>query len=212
MNVNERDERLRELLRAADPAADAPELGEGDVAWMRQRVLRAAGEVPSRKKAARAWMLAGAAALIALAVGLVLYRTVAGPRTAATPRGDSLQADASPPARSLAPRETNDEEPAARPSRVIGGGGAPAPAPATTEGSAVPPVELASRASEDAGTKGSRARPSNAASHRRRAPAEPAPRPMTIAQASREREPYQLQLTAPGGTRIVWVLTADNGR
>ena len=87
-------------------------------------------------------------------------------------------------------------------------------APATAEGSAAPPVELTSRAADDDSDGSPGARLSNAASHRRRAPAtaETAPRTMTIAQAPREREPYQLQLTAPGGTRIVWVLTADNGR
>ncbi len=210
--MNERDERVRELLRAADPAAHAPELGEGDVSWMRQRVLRAASEVPSRKRAERAWALAGAAVLLALAVGLVLYRAMQEPRTAAAPRGASLRADASPSTDVPARLETSDEKPARHPSRVANGGVAPAPAPATAEGSATHPVELASHAADNAGDGAPS--PSTAAPHRRRAPAaaEAAPRAVTIAQAPREREPYQLQLTAPGGTRIVWVLTADNGR
>ncbi len=214
--MNERDERLRELLRAADPAAEAPELGEGELAWMRQRVLRAAEEQPARRRAARAWVLAGAAALVALAIGMVITRIF-----------DMREA---PPARGGAPLRAAVSTPRPSPSRPASGKfqTATPPSSAKKPGSSASPrrrtaaepaertaTQLASRASDgDSGDARPRLRTGSRAARPTRSHTNvgaSAPPEVTIARAVPERQPYQLQLTAPGGTKIVWVLTADNG-
>jgi hypothetical protein len=211
--MNERDERLRELLRAADAAAEAPELGEGEVAWMRQRVLRAASEVPPRKRAARAWVLAGATALLALAIGLALTR-MPDTRDASPARGGApSRAEVSTPQLPPSRPASGDVQAASPSSAKRPNSSAPARPRAAAESAERAPTQLASRGS-DGDNGAARVRTDSRAARPARShtnAGESAPPEVTIAQAAPERQPYQLQLTAPGGTKIVWVLTADNG-
>lgn len=210
--MNERDERLRELLRAADPAQEVPELGEGEAAWMRQRVLRAAEEQPARRRTAGAWVLAGTLAVLAIAIGLVLLRTTP-PASPAAQQGASLQADTTPSERTSPARTGGNPRVATHSSRADTVVSRPSPAPPND---AAPAAALASRGDDGVDARASRVGPRTTNPTRRRpltdVTAEATPREAVIAQARVERQPYQLQLTAPGGTRIVWVLTADNGR
>ncbi|HEX9945318.1 MAG TPA: hypothetical protein VGG03_25185 [Thermoanaerobaculia bacterium] len=98
MNAETRDERLRRLLREADPAADEPRLTLEEVREMRRTVLTAAPE-PRRRWLAIPVLSGAAAAVLAAAVALTMWpgppeppvppketpRVAAVPRTAPAP-------------------------------------------------------------------------------------------------------------------------------
>jgi hypothetical protein len=210
--MSDRDDRLRELLRDTDPARGVPELGEGETAWLRQRVLRAARErrAPLPR---RAWVLAGAAALLALAIGLLQTTVVDRPGAPPAPPRAPARAERSPHQGPSSTRRGADGQ-LAPPSLQAASATASEPHSARPATDATPTAELAARGAHEVAAAASRPQPSAKPPARRhpRATGDGAEREPAIAQAAVEHHPYQLQLTAPGGTRIVWVLAADNGR
>jgi hypothetical protein len=188
------DHRLVELLRDADPAADAAELTDAEARAIRRAALRA---LPVRRPswlATPAWSAAIAAAVVALlAVGIVVaLRNVTPPPEAARQAGGSATVPRVPPTVPVAPRDATasvSETPSA-------------PGAATSAPPAGEPTRVARRASRRDAADATASRPGSR-------PVPPgATRPVVevAAVAPPERPPVQLQLTAPGGTRIVWIL------
>ena len=203
--MNGRDERLRELLRDADPARQAPEVGAAEVARMRRTVLSAVHREERPWSARPSFALACAAAMAAVVLGLALWRF------------------------GLTWKPTADEHRAARPSTTPGASPTTSARSATVSAAkprspsvaatsaAAAHAELAS-AGRSTATAAARARRRSSGRAIDSAPARPsidtAPaETMAAAQpASEPQPPYQLQLTAPGGTRIVWLLGSSSGR
>lgn len=217
--MNERDERLRRLLRDADPAREAPELGAAEVARLRRTVLGAAEREP------RAWLSrptlswAFAAAVAAIVVGLALWRLdlTWKPATGEDRTASAVPAQ-TPSSRHAAPAST------ARDASLNTAGSStvattkPGGPPVLTTSATGAHAEVAS-AHRSGTNQGPRIGPRSSprATHSPASTAEPsaAAPPETIAAAqppSEPQQPYQLQLTAPGGTRIVWLLTSSSGR
>ena len=165
MNKQTRDERLRRLLREADPAADDAELSREEVREMRRTVLSAIPE--TRRRWGLVPILAGAAAaILALMLGLMTWL-----------------GSESPTAPSRQPRRVAVKS--------------PVPAPP-----AAPTIRTSSeRATAQTSVTPRRRTPRRTPS----APKASVPEPMVIAEA----ETHQIQFSTPGGTRIIWVLTAD---
>jgi hypothetical protein len=180
------DHRLVELLRDADPAADAAELTDAEARAIRRAALRA---LPVRRPswlATPAWSAAIAAAVVALlAVGIVVaLRNVTPPPEAARQASGSATVPRVPPTLRVAPAD------------------ATASVPETSAPPAGEPTRVARRASRRDAADATASRPGSR-------PVPPgATRPVVevAAVAPPERPPVQLQLTAPGGTRIVWIL------
>ncbi|HEV8631515.1 MAG TPA: hypothetical protein VGV61_14455 [Thermoanaerobaculia bacterium] len=183
MTQSSRDDRLRALLRDADPAAGAPPLPPADLARIR-RAAHAALVAPLRSFGWRPLAWAAVAALVLLAVGLAAL----GRRERAT----------------LAP-QTTVAAAAARPS-----------APVASDAAAAPTVAAAPVAAPAAGAT---PRADRQTSHptapfpRTRPIRHPRPAAASAAVAAvAAAPPRQIQLTTPGGTRIVWVLEPSPGR
>ena len=193
-----RDEALRRLLRDADPARDAAELPAVDVARLRRSVLRPTARETRRPLAPLAWAAALAAVVLALAIGLALSRTPPPPE--ASP--NRLHASASPPGIAPPRRPANDHlsSTTATAPTLPRAGDASRPRLAASSGSA----RIHHRRSQPV----SRARQQIASPPSTAMPAEE----VVATQTAPEQPPYQLQLTAPGGTRIVWLLTNPSGR
>ena len=184
-------DRLVELLRDADPAAGVPELTAAQVEALRRAALRALPDETSGSRPFPVWSVVLAAAAVALvALGLVFAFHLTAPEV-----NDVRQAREAP------------IEPAAHET--------PSPAMAPT----VPPmVARALPASSPAASEGAVPLRSPAPRRPRREPATPEPRLADVGTANaaetegvvptEQRHPVQIQLTAPGGTRIVWVLAS----
>ncbi len=214
--MNEQNGRLRHLLRDADPARDAPELVTAEAARLRRTVLGALEREPRAwpSRPAIAWALA--AALAAAVTGLALWRFDATRKAA--PRED--RAATSVPMRTPKTRHDGPPPAAREASRASEG---TAIAATTTSGRPSLPTTAATPArAEVAAVPRHRAHEGPRTGPRSSPPAIQSPAPpgetaptetLAAAQpASEPRQPYQLQLTAPGGTRIVWLLTSSSGR
>jgi hypothetical protein len=206
-----RDEQLRHLLRDADPANEAQELGTAEVARLRRTVLGAAERGP------RAWMppstiaLAFAAALAAVVFGLALWRVDLMRRR--EPRDD--RAAASLPMQTPNRRDGGPASMAPHLSSAAGSTSAAAAAPGAASALTTSPtaaraeVAMVHRGASEGPRTAPRSSPRVIHSPAASAPVE------TVAAAqppSEPQQPYQLQLTAPGGTRIVWLLSSSSGR
>jgi hypothetical protein len=189
-------ELLRARLRAADPAAGEDGLPPREVVRMRQAVLAAAAPARPSRWTAAAPRWAVAAALVALlAAGALALRNAR--QDVPTP----LAAAASQPA--AAPQTA---PPRSAPPPVAPGwssrGAAGDPARQLAES---PP---AGGVRADAGAAPvDRPPASKPAAPPADAGAQPVPPPDAIAASA----PLQVQVTAPGGTRIVWILTPAAG-
>jgi hypothetical protein len=184
-------DRLVELLRDADPAAGIPELTSAQVEALRRAAFRALPDETSGSRPFSVWSVVLAAAAVALvALGLVFAIHLTAPEA-----NDVRQAHEAP------------MEPAAH------GNPSPATAPTVT-----PMVARALPAPSPAASEGAEPLRSPAPRRPRREPATPEPRLADVGTASpteaegvvptEQRHPVQIQLTAPGGTRIVWVLAS----
>jgi len=215
--MNERGEQLRRLLRAADPAREASELAAGEVARLRRTVLSAVDAEKRHWLARPSFAVAFAAATAAVVVGLALWRFGLTWKATATDERAATSVRPQTPtthhgARAATTRETSP----------VGSAGVSAAATATPGSSSVPAgpatAERAAVASARRNTtsRGPRTGPRSSprATHSPAAAAEPAPAETVAAAQPRNesQQPYQLQLTAPGGTRIVWLLTSSSGR
>jgi hypothetical protein len=177
----DRDERLHAALHQGDPAAGEPGLAPEEVHAMRRTVLTA---LPEPRRAVRlipAFALTAAVAL-AFVLGLAVWR--------------SLGPDPAPPAPRVADRPA-----------------APAPAPQAPKAPVAPepPVRIAAASAEPA-LQPVRPRRMHRAVHRT-APVSPIPSaPDRPVEEAYTEEPLtrQVQLTAPGGTRIIWMLTEES--
>ena len=216
--MNARDERLRQLLRDADPAREAAELGADEMARLRRTVVGAAEREPQPWLPRPAIALAFAAAMAAIVVGLALWRfdlawkSMPDEDRAAT----SLRTPKPSSHHGARPSTTREVPPTPGAGSTI--------AAITTAGSAsVLTTSATATRAEGASAHRNRAREPRTSprSSPRAIDSPPAGTPAagaaaeTIAAtqpASEPQRPYQLQLTAPGGTRIVWVLTSSSGR
>ena len=180
-HTSDRDERLHAALHRGDPASGEPDLAPEEVRAMRRAVLKA---VPEPRRAVRlipAFALTAAVAL-AFVLGLAVWR--------------SLGSDPAPPAPLVVDRPV-----------------APAPTPPAPEAPVVPepPVRIATASPEPA-LQPVRPRRTHRAVHRS-APVSPIPSaPDRPVEEAYTEEPLtrQVQLTAPGGTRIIWMLTEES--
>ena len=181
---SDRDERLQAALHRGDPAAGNPELALEEVRAMRRAVLTALDAVTEPRRAVRlipAFALT-AAVVLAFVLGLAVWR--------------SLGQDPAPPAPRVADRPA-----------------APVPRPQAPEAPVVPepPVRIATASPEPA-LQPVRPRRTHRAVHRS-APIFPIPsapdRPVEEVDTE-ELLTRQVQLTAPGGTRIIWMLTEES--
>lgn len=180
----DRDERLHAALHRGDPAAGEPDLAPEEVRAMRRAVLTALDAVTEPRRAFRlvpAFALTAAVAL-AFVLGLAIWR--------------SLGQDPTPPAPRVADRPT-----------------APAPTPPAPEAPVVPepPVRIATASPEPA-LQPVRPRRTHRTVHRS-VPVSPIPSaPDRPVEEVDTEEPLtrQVQLTAPGGTRIIWMLTEES--
>jgi len=219
--MSERDERLRQLLRDADPAREVPELAADDVTRLRRTVLSAVDREERPWSPRPSFALAFAAATAAVVLGLALWRF--GLTWKSAPNEDRAASSVGPQMPSghyaTRPSTTQEASPAASASSTTASTATRRnPSVAAAAGSAATGhAELAS-AHHDAATEETltRRRGSERAidSARAGATTETA-RAETLAAAqpaSEPQQPYQLQLTAPGGTRIVWLLTSSSGR
>jgi hypothetical protein len=187
--MNERDRRLRALLRDADPVVGAPELSPEDAARMRRSAMAAATERRPSGFAAPAWRVAlavAAAAALAVGLGLLLQRERSSVGAASPARDASL------------PRPQPPHE------ATVATAAAPRPSPE-------PPTHAEPLSPRTAAAAAPRARGDEPApAVRRERPATRSEPATTVASATisspAKPQPYQLQLTTPGGTRIVWVL------
>ena len=212
--MNARDRRLRELLRAADPARDAAELSAAEVARMRRSVL-AVADAETRSCLAWPTLAFAVAAVVALALSVVLWRTTALPEsTASGAQATTSSGDPAPASKAVQQSSPRPTPLAAR--SVVAATPRPTPdvplleaaAPSAPHRSA-PSTRRRATTTADARTDDRRdlSAPREAPS-----PTDPtAPDTVVAAQPEREPRPYQIQLTAPGGTRIVWLLTAPSG-
>lgn len=217
--MNGRDERLRHLLRDADPAREVPELGTDDVTRLRRTVLGAVDREERTRSARPSFALAIAAAMAAVVCGLALWRI--GLEWKSTPNGDRATASVRP----LVPSGHHDARPSTtREALPTASAGATTAATATPGSSSVPTTSATTGRAELVSAH------RNTTSREPRASPQSSPRAIdslpagltaetapaeTVAAAqpvSEPPQPYQLQLTAPGGTRIVWLLTSSSGR
>ena len=194
---SERDARLREILRQGDPAADEPGLSTGEVRAMRRAVLTA---VPERRRFALVPVLAtGAAVALAVLLAVVLWR-------GGEPQG-------------IRPPE---EKRAARPAAPV----RPAAPPAVSEPPAIPqpPAAPEPRPSVEPEPVREPVRPRQAAPRVVPPPPpalpepEPLPERLELASVPEPSLPEpglagpqgrHVEFSTPGGTRIIWLLTAD---
>lgn len=211
----EGDARLRRLLREADPAYGAPELDAAEVARLRRTVLGATEREP------RSWLpwpaasLAFAAALAAVVVGLALWRSdlawkpAPGENRAAT----SLAAQTPSTLHTEEPSPAREVSPTSETRSTMAATGTTGRPPAPTAAARVD-VETIHRSRTNEAMRSSRRSPPRAIDSTTATPTDPAPAETVAAAqpASEPPQPYQLQLTAPGGTRIVWLLTSSSGR
>jgi len=186
MKNETRDERLREILRAADPADGETGLTAEEVRAMRRTVLTAAPE--PRWRFLPFPLLAGAALAAALAAIVVLMMW---PRTQTTmpPQGMSKVAVAPRPGMNARATESV-------PSGTTG--------ISETSTSVVPPGTI--DASPAASAPGER-RPNGKAARRPRQTF--AREPDRLAAVEEEPRTRQVQFATPGGTRVIWILTTD---
>ena len=197
-----RDERLRQLLRDADPARTAPELGADEVARLRRAVVGGVEHAtfPWWARPGFAFALAAAVAIVVLGLALWRFETPREPvpsdrRTAASP--------ATP-----LPRDRNAVQPV--PDRVASARPSARQPAGTRRG--VPATPAIGR--DTARRPSPSRRPTQSPPQPVAPPAASTPTETVAAAvpASEPQQPYQLQLTAPGGTRIVWLLTSPSGR
>ncbi|HEV8240842.1 MAG TPA: hypothetical protein VGS57_15865 [Thermoanaerobaculia bacterium] len=225
--MKSRNERLRQLLREADPAPDAGELGAGEVQRLRRAMLAAAKSDARPRLARPAYALAFAAAVAAVVAGVALSRFDArrrssphDVRTASSSRhADVARAGVQPPRLG----ETTSSPDASQALAALHG---TAGSPSSPAASSPAPMGADHRAGlhTPSGTSGSGQHapraidsttlaaihpPSTAVAPSDVAPVESV---AAVRPASEPQQPYQLQLTAPGGTRIVWLLTDPSGR
>ncbi len=196
-----REEALRALLRAADPAAAARELSAVELARLRRATLDALRQ----RRRARATMprravALAAAALVALALGTLVRAHHA---TAMRPERGAKRANAS-----------SGTFPAASPSPVALSTAQSASTLPTPPGAAAPAGTRPTASTRGRGSRRGRpSRPSPVGEGPRLASALPAATAAQGIAPSRDPLPFQIQLTTPGGTRIVWVLDpATRGR
>lgn len=165
--TTQKSDRLRRLLRQADPAARTPGLPAADARGIRRRMLDEAERAERRWLAGwlfrPAWA-AAAAALVLVVVLVLVWRSGEAPAPS-TPE---------PPVQTVAtPREPSSPE---------------TPTPATEP-------EDSPREPRAPEPRLARAEPAGASSSET---------------ASNQRSRRQVQMEAPGGTRIVWVLDPDS--
>jgi hypothetical protein len=201
-----RDERLRRLLREADPAAGMEDLQPEEIAAMRRAMLNALRE--ERSAFARRLPALAAAALAALALAGILWlrwngsgggEMQAAAPAATSPRGSRAPAVAPPP---LAWRSTTGpdapllaQSPKARPSL--------SPLDPTAAASTTLPDGIAR--SRSAQRPSPRHRPSRSEGERLARNATP-----PLAASAVEAAVREVQFSTPGGTRIVWVFSQDD--
>lgn len=195
-----REERLRALLRAADPATAEPELRPEEVAAIRRTILdQARGPGASRsweRLTTPTWRLALAVAtLAALALGLAVLLRSARPAPAVR--------EASGPGTGMA-RPSTVPSPAPHAPSHPSAGAPVAPPPVDRLAGRVPPAEDATTGPAP------RKEPFSPPAPVVEPPSAPPLDKVADAAAPTQR-PIQLQLTAPGGTRIVWVFEPSTG-
>ena len=184
-----RDDRLRALLRDADPAAGAPPLPPADLAHIRQ-AASAALAAPARSLGWRPFAWAATAAVVLLALGFA----IAGRQERVAP---APQVAAAAPVQS-SPRPVAGASSAAMPA-------VPAAAAATLAAEAAP------RATRHPSRPASGRATAPLVGRQRLAASPSAAAAATVATVT-TAPPRQIQLTTPGGTRIVWVLESSPGR
>jgi hypothetical protein len=198
MNETERS-RLGALLRAGDPAAGDPAPAADEAARLRRIVLAATESSPARawQGSALRWAAAGLVAM-ALALGWLALVDPGGPQRT-EPTAAAVDRSARRPSTAALPRRPALDEPptptapAERPSTGIAGR-QPAPTMATPRAA---PSTLP-REEQQAGQAEGGASPEEALA-------------VAAVGTAAEKPSLQLRVTAPGGTRIVWVLTPAAG-
>lgn len=113
MNNETRDERLRRLLREADPAASDSRLTLDEVREMRRTVLAAVPE--RRRRFLPVFALAGAATLVLILIAVLVFRTAPGkapaPKVAVVPHQPAPpQAAVQPPPSKEEPKPRAEKE------------------------------------------------------------------------------------------------------
>ena len=189
MNNETRDERLRRMLREADPAEGEPGLNTDEIRAMRRAALTA---IPERKRRfVFSPALAGAAVAVLVAIAVLTIWPREQPAPPAPQATTKVAVKATPPTRSGLNSGTAEGVPSGITESTAG---RRARRPAATN--LRPTVSVAA---------GLRARRPAHHTH--------AEEPERLAQQN-ETEPQtrQIQFSTAGGTRVIWILTSDKAR